>query len=87
MSLQLKFFVIPIRGLDQAEDEINRFLRSVRVVNSQREFVPQGENSFWCMAVEYLVKGACDADGRDGTNKKARIDYNEVLSAEASLRR
>ena len=27
MSLQLKFFVIPIRGLDQAEDEINRFFK------------------------------------------------------------
>jgi len=86
MSLQLKFFVIPIRGLEQAEDEINRFLRSVRVVNIQREFVPQGENSFWCMVVEYLVQGASDADGRNGKNNKARIDYKEVLSYEASLR-
>ncbi len=79
MALQLKFFVIPIRGIEQAEAEINRFLRSVRVVSLQREFVSQGDNSFWSMAVEYLANGARSAAGI----KKSRIDYKEVLAPEA----
>jgi superfamily II DNA helicase RecQ len=79
MALQLKFFVIPIRGIEQAEAEINRFLRSVRVVNLQREFVSQGDNSFWSMAVEYLVNGVGSTTG----SKRSRIDYKEVLEPEA----
>jgi superfamily II DNA helicase RecQ len=79
MALQLKFFLIPIRGIEQAETEINRFLRSVRVVNLQREFVAQGDNSFWSMAVEYLADGASSATGR----KRSRIDYKEILAPEA----
>jgi superfamily II DNA helicase RecQ len=79
MALQLKFFVIPIRGIEQAEAEINRFLRSVRVVNLQREFVAQGDNSFWSMAVEYLANGA----GSTAAGKRSRIDYKEVLAPEA----
>jgi hypothetical protein len=54
MALQLKFFVVPIRAIEQTEAEINRFLRSVRVVTTQREFVAQGDNSFCSLAVEYL---------------------------------
>jgi hypothetical protein len=77
MALQLKFFVIPIRELEAVEAEVNRFLRSVRVVHLQREFVPQGDNSFWSLAVEYL------ADGAPGPRRRARIDYKAVLSPEA----
>jgi superfamily II DNA helicase RecQ len=77
MASQLKFFVIPIRELEAVEAEVNRFLRSVRVVHLQREFVPQGDNSFWSLAVEYL------ADGASGPRRRARIDYKEVLSPEA----
>jgi superfamily II DNA helicase RecQ len=79
MALQLKFFIVPIRGIEEAEAEINRFLRSVRVVSIQREFVGQGDNSFWSMAVEYLANGAGSPTG----SKKSRIDYKEVLSPEA----
>ena len=78
MALQLKFFIIPIRGIEQAEAEINRFLRSVRVVNLQREFISQGDNSFWSMAVEYLANGVGGTTG----SKRSRIDYKEVLAPE-----
>ena len=83
MALQLKFFVIPIREITEAEAEVNRFLSSVRVVSMQREFVAQGDNSFWSLAVEYLVDGIRSAALKGGTRKKSRIDYKEVLSPEA----
>ncbi len=78
MALQLKFFMVPIRGIEEAEAEINRFLRSVRVVSLQREFVAQGDNSFWSMAVEYLANSSRTAAG----SKKSRVDYKEVLAPE-----
>ncbi len=80
MSLQCKFFVIPIRDIEEIEKEINQFLRTVRVINIQREFVSQGENSFWSMIVEYQTesKGYLQTTGK----KKTIIDYREVLSPE-----
>jgi len=78
MAQQYKFFIIPIRDIESSEDEINRFLRTVRVVNAHREFVQQGENSFWQLSVEYLTPGGGKSGrGREGRND--RIDYKQVL--------
>ncbi|MDZ7699389.1 MAG: HRDC domain-containing protein [Deltaproteobacteria bacterium] len=79
MTIQYRFFTIPIKSLEGAETELNRFLRSQRVLTVHREFVSQGENSFWAMAVEYL------SDGSDAAQKSAgrkRVDYREILSPE-----
>ena len=54
MSLQYKFFTIPIKDLDAAEESFNRFLRTVRLLSIDRKFVENGENSFWALSVEYL---------------------------------
>lgn len=83
MALQMKFFIVPIRGVEEAEAEINSFLRTVRVVNLQREFVAQGENSFWSMAVEYLANGSGDTNEKSGNKKRSRIDYKKILAPEA----
>jgi superfamily II DNA helicase RecQ len=80
MALQLKFFIIPVGDTEESELEINRFLRSVRVVNMQREFVDQGPNSFWSVAVEYLP--AARSAGEKDNLKKSKIDYKQVLSPE-----
>lgn len=44
MSLQYKFFQIPARDSGKEAAEINRFLKTVRMVNIHREFVAHGEN-------------------------------------------
>lgn len=83
MSLQCKFFVIPIKDIEETEEEINRFLRTVRVVSMQREFVNQGENSFWSMIVEYQTGSAgSKSSPQSAGKKKPVVDYREVLSPE-----
>ncbi len=82
MSLQYKFFIIPIRSAAETEPELNRFLRSVRVITTHREFVAQGENSFWCMAVEYLSDGSPQSHSENTAGSKNRPDYRELLSPE-----
>ncbi len=77
--MQVKFYVVPIRQSEQIEAEINTFLSSVRVINIQREFVAEAENSLWCLAVEYLPS---NTDLTPATKKKSRIDYREALSPE-----
>jgi hypothetical protein len=52
--MQLKLFVLPVKNLAAAEAEMNAFLRGHRVLAVKKEFVPDGENSFWTFCVEYL---------------------------------
>jgi superfamily II DNA helicase RecQ len=77
MAIQYKFFIISVKNQLEAEEEFNRFLRSGNIINITKEFVPQGDNSFWYMAVEYHT-GA----GTSTPEKRARIDYREILSPE-----
>ncbi|MEI6206577.1 MAG: HRDC domain-containing protein [Desulfuromonadales bacterium] len=82
---QWKFFRIPVNGADVSADDFNLFLRSHRVLAVHREFVVQGESSYWALAVEYLADGAITAPRRDG-GKKEKIDYREVLSPDEFAR-
>ncbi len=81
MSLQYRFFIVPITDFQEAEIEFNRFLRSVRVINIDRQFVVDGENSYWVFAVEFLT-GESRASGEGADKKKEKIDYKEELSPE-----
>lgn len=78
--MQLKLFVLPIKNLGAAEAEMNAFLRGHRVLAVKKEFVPDGENSFWSFCVEYLdgtAPGAVPPGGR-----LPKVDYKEVLKPE-----
>ncbi|MEN6423125.1 MAG: HRDC domain-containing protein [Smithella sp.] len=59
---------------------MNAFLRSVRALTIHKEFVSQGENSLWCLAVEYLPQ-AGEKDFKKGENRN-KTDYREILSPE-----
>jgi superfamily II DNA helicase RecQ len=77
--MQLKLFVLPIKNLEAAEAEMNGFLRGHRVLAVKKEFVADGENSFWSFCVEYL-EGAGAGGLLPGGRPK--IDYKEVLKPE-----
>ena len=78
--MQLKLFVLPIKNLDAAEAEMNGFLRGHRVLAVKKEFVPDGENSFWTFCVEYLDGAGAGALLPGG--KLPKVDYKEVLKPE-----
>jgi len=80
--MQLKLFVLPLKNLAEAEAEMNAFLRSRRVLAVKKEFVPDGENSFWTFCVEYLdaVSTGTGSSGLGG--KPPKVDYKEVLKPE-----
>ncbi len=75
--MQCKFFRV---GLEDgaAEEELNAFLRSVRVLQMQKEFVNLGTNSFWNLCVEYIESSSVKAKSAP----RSRVDYKEVLSPE-----
>ena len=77
--MQLKLFVLPIKNLAAAEAEMNGFLRGHRVLAVKKEFVPDGENSFWSFCVEYLDGAGAGALLPGG---RPKVDYKEVLKPE-----
>ena len=79
--MQLKLFLLPVKNLSAAEAEMNAFLRSHRVLAVRKEFVSDGENSFWTFCVEYLesAPGGADAPGLPG---RPKVDYKELLKPE-----
>ena len=79
-SMQWSFFRIPVTGGAEGE-ELNRFLRTVRVLNLHREFVNQGDASYWAVAVEYLQGDVGTRQNRDITAPN-RVDYRAILSPE-----
>jgi len=77
--MQLKLFIVPVKNIAAAEAEMNAFLRSHRVLAVKKEFVPDGENSFWTFCVEYLDS---PAGGPPLAGKGPKVDYKEVLKPE-----
>lgn len=80
MSIQYQFFIMPITAAEQDIDEMNRFLRGVRVIKTHKEFVQQGENSFWALCIEYLAGASTLSEKEKTASSKRRIDYKETLS-------
>lgn len=79
--MQLKLFILPVKNLAAAEAEMNAFLRAHRVLAVKKEFVADGENSFWTFCVEYLESGA-GAAGGSSLSGRPKVDYKELLKPE-----
>ncbi|MBF0397206.1 MAG: HRDC domain-containing protein [Desulfobacterales bacterium] len=82
MTIQYKFFVIPIKNCNDIEEDLNKFLRTVKVINIDRAFVPNGENSLWNLAIEYLMNGSTQSIQETTKEQKSKVDYRDVLSPE-----
>ncbi len=79
--MQLKVFILPVKNLPVAEAEMNVFLRGHRVLAVKKEFVSDGENSFWTFCVEHLesVPGIV---GPSSVGGRPKVDYRELLKPE-----
>lgn len=79
--MQWRFFNISWNADAVAQEEFNRFLRSVKVLCVHREFVHNGDKLSWVLAVEYLPQ----EQGKPRVGKEtqdARVDYREQLYVE-----
>jgi superfamily II DNA helicase RecQ len=79
--MQLKLFFLPVKNISAAEAEMNAFLRGHRVLAVKKEFVADGENSFWTFCVEHLESAPAGA-GAASLNGRPKVDYKEVLKPE-----
>jgi len=77
--MAFKFFVVPDRGSANAEQELNRFLASHKVLSIDRELIDQGMNSFWAICVDYLNSTVVENTGVSNLSR-SRVDYKTILA-------
>ncbi len=76
--VQIATFMVPVSGGEAAQEDMNAFLRSHRVLQIEKAFAGNG----WAFCVEWIDGAA--ARGRDW--RQGRIDYRETLEPEAFAR-
>jgi len=75
--MQLKFFTIPLTDNLQDEEELNKFLRSHKILDIKQQFVSNNSGDYWSFVIKYLNKSNVLKK-----TKAERIDYREVLDTE-----
>lgn len=77
--MAFEFIQIPANGQGSAKEELNKLLRNGRIASVKKEFVSNGEDSFWAFCIEFLDASLGVVDkGRGSIGPK--IDYKEVLN-------
>lgn len=79
--MQLKIFTIPIIGGESQNEEMNVFLRSKKILETEKVFHSTTTGACWSFCVTYLDETLALAD-----KEKVKIDYRQTLD-EATFKR
>ncbi|MBK8501030.1 MAG: HRDC domain-containing protein [Saprospiraceae bacterium] len=71
--MQIKIFTIPIPDGERQNEELNSFLRSKRVLQTEGHIGRNAQGAYWSFCIRYLE----DSVPKPGF--KPKIDYKEVL--------
>jgi hypothetical protein len=72
--MRYRFFSIPAIMPDDMQEEMNRFCAAHRVISIEKQFVQDGERSYWALCVGYVEKQTGPPSPRKG-----HVDDREVL--------
>jgi HRDC domain len=78
--MAFEFIQIPANGQGSAKEELNKLLRNGRIASVKKEFVSNGEDSFWAFCIEFLDGTLGVMDKGRGDSSGPKIDYKEVLN-------
>jgi superfamily II DNA helicase RecQ len=77
--MPFKFIIVPSTAPASAEQELNSFVRSHRVLAVDRRWVEQGMSSFWSFCIDYLDGAGASPSSNKTAGAKAKVDYKDVL--------
>ena len=81
--MQIKIFTLSLIGSERSEDDMNKFLRSHRILQTERHFCPDN-GGYWTILVEY-VDGDSSAEAPVAYRKEKK-DFSANLSEEEKQR-
>lgn len=73
--MYIKIFTIPITDSGQAQEELNGFLSSNKILEIGQQFYQNDKGAVWCFCIRYL-----QSKNASKTNFKQKIDYKEILN-------
>lgn len=79
--MQIKIFSVPVFGSSGLEEEVNRFLRSHRILQVERHFCSD-DGGYWAIFIEYADYAPDSAPA----NRKERADVVKALTEEEKER-
>ena len=87
--MQLKIFSIPAFGSEALEEEMNKFLRTHRILQIERHFCPDN-GGYWAVMVEYMlgdpVAEVPPAERREKSVRKTpKVGDKEISPSEKAL--
>jgi superfamily II DNA helicase RecQ len=74
--MQIKIFSIPIVGGEAVNEDMNAFLRSKKVIQTEQRLVGEGDGALWSFCIKYVEDYSPFIKGGKG-----KVDYREVLDA------
>ncbi len=77
--MQLKFFTIPVISESDESEMVNKFLRSVKVLEISKELIRVTNGAYWTICISYLPNVVPDSV----TSFTKKVDYKEVLNDSA----
>jgi superfamily II DNA helicase RecQ len=72
--MQIKIFSVPIPFSETANEELNAFLRSKKVLKIDEEVVSDSGGTYWVFCVHYIIDGIAPDYG-----EREKVDYKKVL--------
>jgi superfamily II DNA helicase RecQ len=78
--MRIRIFTIDILDATQQQGDLNAFLASHKVLAVTKELVRVDERAYWTFCIEY--GDSPSAPTADATEKKSKVDYKELLSAD-----
>ncbi len=88
--MRFHFVAIPVQGGAGAEEALNAFLGSHRLLSLKRHLIADGAQSIWAICVTYTDATSPAPTGpaasRGGPGRKERIDCREILDEAAFAR-
>ena len=79
--MSLAFYGIPLHHGQNVQEELNRALRSLRVVSVEKHFCPNPGEPGWAVCVEHAEATGTASQGK-GMGGRA-VDYREVLDPQS----
>jgi len=73
--MQIKLFFIGIASFDEGNEELNKFLRSKKIVSMESNFVSHDNYCGWAFTVQYLDV----MHNNSYASPKEKIDYKNIL--------
>lgn len=74
--MQIKVYTIPILGGELLIAEMNVFLRSKKILQTESHLIQEGGGAFWCFCIKYVE----DVNIQERFNASLpKIDYKQLL--------